>query len=456
MNDDNDERAGADVSSLLRLGWPIIVSRSTQVVVGLSDALMVAHLGETALAAVTTGAMNAFALFILPMGTVFIVASFASQLFGKGDLAGARRYAFYGLLVALATELACFAGLPWLRPALSLFDFSPDVMEQIQAYLAVRLLAGGLVVGTEALANYYGGLGNTRLPMIVNVVAMVLNVAGNWLLIDGRLGFPALGVAGAAWASLIATGVAFFGFLAVFLADGWAERPGLPLLHLAELARMLRFGLPSGFNWFFEFFAFLFFVNVVVAGLGTTPLAALMAVMQLNSVSFMPSFALASAGAILVGQAIGAGAKDDAPRIVRLTFLVTASWQTAVGLVYLLLPELVFAPFARADGSEALLEVGRRMLMLSAAWQLFDAAATTLAESLRAAGDTAFTLWARVAIAWAIFVPGAWLTVEKMGGGEVAAVLWLVLYLALLAGVLFLRFRQGAWRRLDLVGETML
>src|SRR5204862_5243938 len=76
---------------LMTLAWPVILSRSTQSVVGLCDALMSARLGDQALAAVTTGAINLYAIAVLPMGTVFIVQSFAAQLHGRGDLAAARR-----------------------------------------------------------------------------------------------------------------------------------------------------------------------------------------------------------------------------------------------------------------------------------------------------------------------------------------------------------------------------
>ncbi|HEY7723757.1 MAG TPA: hypothetical protein VH880_00375, partial [Anaeromyxobacteraceae bacterium] len=128
------------------------------------------------------------------------------------------------------------------------------------------------------------------------------------------------------------------------------------------------------------------------------------------------------------------------------------TWQCAVGLVYFLLPALVFAPFAREPSSRAaLLEAGARMLALSAAWQLFDAAAAVLAESLRAAGDTVFTMWARVVVAWAVFVPGSWISVRWLGGADRTAVAWIVVYLFLLSLVLLLRFRGGAWRRVRLV-----
>ncbi len=258
---------------------------------------------------------------------------------------------------------------------------------------------------------------------------------------------------GAAIASSLATWLAFLGFAAFFVWEGARTGSVLPRLHARELWRMLRFGVPSGLNWFFEFFAFNFFVNVVVAGLGTTALAALMAVFQIGSVAFMPAFALASAGAILVGQSIGADRRDDVPRTVWLTFLVSAGWQGAVGIVYLTMPELLMLPFLEEGSGRALLEIARRMLMLSAAWLLFDAAAAALAEALRAAGDTAFTLWARLSIAWLIFVPGSYVTVRLLGMGDVVAVLWIVLYLALLAAVLAMRFWAGTWRRIELVEE---
>jgi MATE family multidrug resistance protein len=288
--------------------------------------------------------------------------------------------------------------------------------------------------------------------MRANLAAMALNLGGNWVLIDGHLGAPAMGVLGAALASTLSTWLAFAWLMAVFLAEGRGLGRLVPPLHRHELWRLLRFGVPSGLNWFFELFAFNFFVNVVVAGLGTTALAGFMAVMQLNSAAFMPAFALASAGAILVGQAIGAGRKDDVPALVRLTFAAAGSWQGLVGLAYVLVPGLLMAPFAREPSSAAaLLEVGARMLALSAVWQLADAAAGTLAEALRAAGDTAFTLWARLIAAWLLFVPGSYLSVRIWGGAERVATAWVALYIGILAGILWLRFQSGAWRRIALI-----
>ncbi len=449
-------RPTPSLKALLLLAWPIVISRSSQVVVGVSDAILVSHLGEGAVAAATTGGLNTFMILIMPMGVCFIVSSFSSQLFGKGDLAGARRYGFYGLGVAALTQAVCMLGVLAVAPLLAQLDYAPQVRTMMVDYLCIRLLSGGAAIGIEALANYYGGLGQTRLPMISSISAMVLNVIGNIIFINGRFGLPAMGVAGSALASALATWIAFAGFLIYFLVQGRKVGVVVPALKLLEFWRMLKFGIPSGLNWFIEFFAFNFFINIVVAGLGTTALAAMMSVLQISSVSFMPAFALASAGAILTGQAIGAGAKHEVPRIVKLSFIAGASWETLVGISYLTLPTLLMLPFATDAGATEFLAIGKRLLMLSAGWGLFDAAVNTFAESLRAAGDTAFTLWARLAIAWLVFVPGSYITVKYCGGGDVGAMLWLIGYLAILGAVLGLRFRTGAWRNIQLVDPTLV
>jgi MATE family multidrug resistance protein len=168
----------------------------------------------------------------------------------------------------------------------------------------------------------------------------------------------------------------------------------------------------------------------------------------------MPAFALAGAGAILVGQAIGASHPGRVPRLVAVTFAVGAAWQLLVGALYILAPEAILAPFAPgAEPGSAFVTIGGRVLVIAAAWQLFDAGAIVLGEALRAAGDTAFVMWMRIVLGWGVFVPGSWISVRELGAGEAVAVGWLVLWLALLALALLLRFRSGAWRRIQLVPE---
>jgi MATE family multidrug resistance protein len=442
---------------LAALAWPIVIARSTQVAMGLTDALLVGHLGKEALAATTGGAMNALALLALPLGVASIVSAFSAQLHGAGEGGAARRFGFYGLGLALATELVALALLPAIPRALGHFDLSPEVRGLMAAYLRVRLASSGAAVGLDALAGFYAGAGNTRIPMLASLAALALNVAGNWLLIDGRLGLPAMGVTGSALASALATTGAFAGLLCVFLG-GRARAAAAPVTALSarELGRMLRVGLPLGVTGALEQLAFAFLVDVVVAGFGTTTLAASMAVLQVSSLASLPAFAFATSGAILSGQAIGRGARDDVPRLTRTTLAAVAGWHAIVALAYAILARPIMAPFVSdAPGARGFIEAGAPLLLLSAAWTLFEAMAATYVESLSAAGDTAVTLWARAAVIAGVLAPGAWALVHELSCGATGVVLWFIGCAALLVGVLHARFQGGAWRRTQLTSPDL-
>jgi MATE family multidrug resistance protein len=294
--------------------------------------------------------------------------------------------------------------------------------------------------------------------MLASLLTMAVNVPLCWALVFGELGLPAMGVRGAALANGLATCIGLAYIAATFARHLREVAPGEPwrpfafgTRERAEFVRLHRFGVPNGLNWFMEIAAFTIFLNAVVSRLGTTVLAAMNAILQINSISFMPAFGLASAGAVLVGQAIGRGDKDDVPRLLGLTARVALAWQVSVGLVYFCLPRQIMRAFASRAGSSELVVVGASMLALSAAWQVFDALGLTIGEALRAAGDTAWCMWARLLSAWTVFVPVAWWVVTLRHGGPAAVIGVTIFYLAVLAGAFLWRFRTGAWRLIELV-----
>ena len=448
--------SAAPLRILLRLAAPMVLARASQSVITFADAIQVKHLGYQAIAATATGGLNVYGFVILPMGTVFILQSFVAQLSGRGERDQAPRFAWYGLAIALAAALIATAAMPLIGPALALTSYSPEVRHLMADYMAIRMTSIFAIVATEALGNWYGGLGNTWMQMIAGLITMVSAVFLNWLLIDGHLGAPAMGVNGAALASTIAS---FLG-LAFIAAGFWRRWGGAPRgratgLSLRELGRVLRFGLPNGVNWFLEFASFQVFVNGVLAALGDTVVAALNVVIAINSLSFMPAFGLASAGAILAGQAIGRGERGAVGPQVKVTLACTMIWMGAIGVLYLVFPGRVLALFA-SERSGDLVAIGTTMLVISAAWQLTDAIGITLAETLRAAGDTTWPAAARLILAWLVFTPAAFLIVLRFGGGPNGAMLCLVGYLAVLSGVLAWRFRSGAWKRIELIEPRLV
>jgi len=449
----------ARLVTLMSLALPMVLARATQSAITFADAIQVKHLGTDAIAAVATGGLNTQMFVILPMGVVFLVQSFVAQLTGRGEREQTRRFAWYGLGIAAASGLIAAAAIPFVGPILGLLPFQPPLRDAMGGYMAIRLLSVGGAVGVEALGNWYGGLGNTRMQMIAGLVTMASAVALNAILIDGRLGAPALGVDGAAIASTIASWLGF-AVLAVAFRFGWGNAPRSrgPLgLSRRELGRVMRFGLPNGVNWLLEFTAFQLFVNVVVGELGGPTVAALNVVIAINSIAFMPAFGLASAGAILAGQSIGAGDRDAVWPSVKLTLACTITWMVAIAAAYLIIPDVVLGWFAPAgEGGATFVHLGTAMLAISAIWQVFDATGMTMSETLRAAGDTAWTAGARIVLAWVVFAPGSYIVVRYAHGGALGAMVCLVGYLALLALALALRFRSGAWRKIELIEPKLV
>jgi MATE family multidrug resistance protein len=439
----------ARLVTLMQLALPMVLARATQSAITFADAIQVKHLGTNAIAAVATGGLNTQMFVILPMGIAFIVQSFVAQLTGRGERDQTRRFAWYGLGVALASALVAAAAIPFVGPVLGLLPYEPSLRDPMASYMVIRLLSVGGAVGVEALGNWYGGLGNTRMQMVAGLVTMASAVAFNALLI------PHYGVDGAAIASTIASWLGF-AVLAVSFRFGWGNAPpyraDAQRLSWHELGRVLRFGVPNGVNWLLEFGAFQLFVNVVVGALGGPTVAALNVVIAINSIAFMPAFGLASAGAIVAGQSIGAGARDDVWPTVKLTLACTITWMVAIAAAYLIVPHIVLGWFAPegVDGV-TLVELGTSMLAVSALWQVFDATGMTMSETLRAAGDTAWTAGARIVLAWVVFAPGSFIVVRYLHGGALGAMVCLVGYLALIALALALRFRSGAWRRIELI-----
>ena len=449
----------APLRALLVLALPMVLARATQSIMTFADALLVKHLGTDAIAASATGGFNVFLFAILPMGTVFIVQSFVAQLVGRGDADDAPRFAWYGIGISAVSGVASLALIPGIEPLLDLTHYSPAVREQMAAYMKIRMYGVVAIVAVEALGNWYGGLGNTWMALVASVVSMAVDLFLNWVLIFGHLGAPEMGVNGAALSSTIGSWVGF-AFLAVAFYRRWGGAPrGRPELRLSlhELVRVVRFGLPNGFNWFLEFAAFqLVFVNFVFSGLGDELVAALNVVIAINSVSFMPAFGLASAGAILAGQAIGGGDRDAVWPQVRVTLVCTMTWMCAIGLLYLVAPAWLMDLFNEDGRSVALVTTGATMLVISAAWQLFDAIGITLSETLRAAGDTVWTAVARLVLAWAVFLPAGFYVVRELDGGALGAMGCIVGYLALLAAAFAYRFRSGAWRRIELIEPKLV
>ncbi|WP_084051039.1 MATE family efflux transporter [Deinococcus hopiensis] len=427
---------------LLRLAGPLMLSNLAYTAVGFTDTLLMGRLGVVEVGAVGFASLCLLTLVLLFRGSLNTASTFVARALGAGNAAGVRRWTSVFLGCALVGVPLALAG-PWLVDGLfALLKPEASVAATARTYAHIRLWEIPFVMLGSTALSVMVGLGNTRTPMLLAWLVVVLNAALAVLLIFG-LGW---GVRGAAWAAVIA--VAVQNALAVALLARLHGhrfgpfRPARP--HRSELAALGRISLPAGITELAEVGAFTVFQGVI-SRLGPTELAASQIANQLASLGFLPAFALASATSSLLSRALGAGRPDLAARIGWRGAGVAAALMGLLGVLFLTLPRPLIGLFSR---SPEVLELGRTVLGIMAAYQVLDGVAIVLGGALGGAGDTRFRLIVTLVGAWLVMVLGASLLAPRYGvSGAWGAALVFIAFAAL---AYLGRFASGRWQRMRL------
>lgn len=445
-----------DYRAIFALAWPLILNFSLQSLLSLTDVWFLGQLSTDAVAAVGAVHFLIFIFIALLGGVGQAVQTMAAQAWGAGARTGAASYAWSGLWASAATvpvfAALAFAGAYVLAP----FGLGAGIHGLALDYWFPRLLLGFLATALWGLGGYYNGIGRTRVALFVGLAVVLSNVVFNQLLI-----FEAgLGVAGAAWGTGAAQLVGVFVFAGLLLRGGrsgatWRLRPG-------RVWQLFRLGLPMGMATGVDIAGFAMF-SLMLARFGAIESAASHAVMMLTSLCFMPMVGMGLVGTTLVGQSIGAGDKDWARVCGNAVIRIGVVFMGATGLALALAGEWVIPFFLHAQDvdADAARALGRQLIWIAAAYQVFDALNMGCGFCLRGAGDVRFPAIMLVALSLGLFVPVTHMLVFAEGQGLVdflpqfglgAHGAWYsaVGYIVLLGGAMLLRWRSGAWKRMAL------
>ena len=293
------------------------------------------------------------------------------------------------------------------------------------------------------------GRGNSRTPMILAWVTVISNIFLDWVLVLGNLGAPALGVAGAAYATLIANGINAI-LSAWILWSGSSRREfntgQARWASWAELKGVLQVGLPMGVGDFIEIASFSVFF-ALLARLGTDILAANQIALQFLSISFTFGIAVSMATSSLVSQNLGARKPEIAEKVTYRALGLAVAGMGLIGLSYLIAPAQLMRIFSQ---EQSVIDAGVFVMRLIAFYQVFDALGIVMAGALNGAGDTTFTMAARSIMAWGMFIPLVWLLIYRFEAGLAGAWAGALIYLGGLAFVYLIRFRSGRWKTIEL------
>ncbi|MEM8857374.1 MAG: MATE family efflux transporter [Chloroflexota bacterium] len=278
---------------------------------------------------------------------------------------------------------------------------------------------------------------------------MALNIFLDWVMVPGNLGVPAMGVAGAAWATVLANlfNAILSGSIIWSRHNRSTYNTGEPRkTPWSDIRKSFEVGLPAGMGDFIEIASFSVFF-AMIGRLGTETLAANQIAVQYMSISFTYGLAISMAASSLVSQFVGSGELSLAEKSAYRSLIIGMVGMGLIGLTYLISPAFLIGVFSE---DPAVIEAGVTILRVIAVYQIFDAAGIVLSGALMGGGDTRFTMLTRLILAWGVFLPAAWLTIFRIDGGIQGAWIAALSYLFGLALIYFWRFRSGYWKTIQL------
>ncbi|WP_237076171.1 MULTISPECIES: MATE family efflux transporter [unclassified Neglectibacter] len=438
------------IRDVLHVAWPSVLESFFVGLAGMVDTIMVGALGSYAIAAVGLTTQPKFLGLALFLSMNVAVSAIVARRKGENDRESANRVVRMVLLITvLLTAVISAAFVAFASPIVAMVGSQPDTHEYAVDYL--RIIMGGQIFSTVSLVLNAAqrGAGNTRIAMVTNLISNIVNVLFNYLLIGGNFGFPALGVRGAALATVIGTicacvlsicsvlhrnGFVYLGAVKGWLADKLSVRS---LLSVGSSAFVEQVCLRIGFLLF----------SMTVAHLGTTELAAHQIGMNMMHMSFTFGDGLSVASVTLIGQSLGRKRPDMAKIYGSVAQKIGLICAFVVAVFYFFFGKSLFLLFSN---EQVILDYGATIMRVLSVMLFFQILQVVQFGCLRGAGDTRFTAMVSL-ISVTCIRPGiSWLLCYPLGLGLVGA--WLGTFCDQCVRFLmsFVRFRKGQWTKLKL------
>jgi MATE family multidrug resistance protein len=433
-----------ELAAMVALAVPVVLSELGWIAQGIVDTIMVGKLGPAAIGAVALGNAVDFTPLLFGIGMLLGLDTLVAQAYGRKDHDECHRW------LAQGVYLACFLTPPlMLLIYLASFGFAPfgitpEVAVPAASYL--RILNWGtlpllLYGGTR---RYLQGVGEVRVITVTYIAANLLNWFGNWLLIYGHWGMPALGVDGSAISTLLSR--VFIAAALLGFAWRYERSRGHPLFHhwagpqLAKLKELVRLGAPAAGQILLEVGAW----NLATLSAGwLTPVALATHQIAMNyaSLTYMVPLGMSAAAAVSVGHAVGAGDPARARRAGWLALGLGTAFMVLAAIVFLVEPGPLIALYTRDPEVMAL---GSRVLAVMAAFQIFDGIQTVSTGALRGLGETRVPMLANLVGYWALGLPLGLTLCFVFRWGIYGLWIGLLLALAVIASALIVRWRRDS------------
>jgi len=440
----------------LAMAIPLILSTGAMSVQHFVDRMFLSWYSPETIAAAMPAGMLSFTIMSLFLGTSVYVSTFVAQY------SGAERYhrigpsIWQGIYVSALGGLVMLCFIPFARPIFGFVGHDALVQRCEVEYFQILCLGGGPAIAAAAVSCFFTGRGRPWPVMWVNVTATAVNLVLDYALIFGKWGFPEMGIRGAAIATVI-SGVFSFVVYIILISTSKNRRKYHTLkgwrLEKALFLRILRFGFPSGVQFFLDIAGFTAFL-LLVGRLGTTSLAATNIALNINTLAFMPMIGSGMTISVLVGQYLGRNMPNMAQRSVYSGFHLTFAYMVCIATAFILIPDVFLAPFAARSDPENFAEIYSMSVILLryvAVYSIFDSLIIIFSSAIKGAGDTRFVMIVIAFMsAFGLILP-IYLAVVIFGLGLMACWIFATAYIIVLGITFLLRFLKGKWKTMRVI-----
>jgi MATE family multidrug resistance protein len=448
----------AGVREVLGLALPMVVSTLSWTMMTFIDSVILQrYVSGEAMSAQFSASVVWFTMLSLFWGVCTYVSTFASQYYGDGQYQKIGPITWQGVWLAVLFAPLAAAAVP-LAPSFFAEHGTEVTALEIRFFQILCWGACGMLAA-QALEAFFSGQGRTRVVMCVDALAVVVNLILACVLVIGLGGVQSWGADGAAWATVVAQWSRAAMYFVLLLRRRHREEFGTlsgMRFNPKLMARLIRYGGPSGVQMALDVGGFAVFVQMV-GKLGTEEFQATSLVFRVSHVAFMPVWGLGMATAVLVGQKLGENRPDLARRAASTTLALALAYMGAMSLMFTLTPDIFLNQFfGHGEVVKSAAEVRPlvvQLLFFVAAYNMFDAAIIILVSVLRGAGDTQFVMLVSACMA-CILAAGSWATVEQLNLDLYAAWTFITGWVWALAVIYVVRYRQGRWQSMRVIEQV--
>lgn len=416
-----------------------MLSQLGHVMMGVADNVMVGHIGSTELAAAGLANVAFNVLMLFGIGVSYAITPLVAQADGSKDFAASAEVLRHGLVLNICNALILCCVAFFGKYILYYIGQPIEVVELSIPYLEIITLSLIPMLIFQSFRQFSEGLSNTWVPMVIILCTNVVNIGLNYVLINGYMGFPALGLNGAGWATLTSRILMALSLASVvyFAKSFNAYRAAFRIGRYSRevFMKLLKLGIPAGSQFIFEVLAFDFSL-VVIGWFGTTALAAHQIAINLATVSYMTTSGLASAATIRVSNELGrrdlAGVRRAAMVLVGMSLALMTVWAIVFIACNQLLPELYV-------NDPAVMALASSLIVIAGLFQLADGLQVVCIGALRGLQDVKVPSVLIFIAYWLVGLPLGYFLGFKVGLGPQGIWWGLLIGLSLTAAAVFTR-----------------